>query len=783
MKLCWSLSIFLQVVDIRAWRLANTTESPILAPDVREHVIGGLDEFNSYVVTVSAITSKGNLSSEAVMVDTHEDVPSDFPQDFKVSTVLNNSTAVKVLFSAPSDPNGRISQYTIEYRLKDSQDVTEIIVPSSSLSQLLTSKEVHSWPVVGLLGGRSYTFRIRASTAVGPGPWSLWTTDLTVLPISAAPVPELLPGPATVTSGPSGQPLVTSPSTSFAVKSPCVFSDVNGPLASISVIVAQDGSDLEKEPTDWYEGSVLDPTPPYKVIFSSNPAVDCADATGFVISPPQGNTRRRRAVGDLPSGSFVVGDDETCSEVNKPFCNGPLKTDTEYRVKYRAETTNGAITDTPYSEKLRTGPSFLEAHQTLIIGVAAAVGAFIIILVTSVVILRRRSRGKSDSDDPDFVVSVSGNSPRKAVPLEGSFEECKGPITESSAHSNMAFVLEPSHDDKVAEVAVARTNSPGRSVSGNDHPSPAHTRQVCFRRPVLKPDFAGHVTRLSLQKNKGFSGEFDDIRGLPVAGTTLAAEKQFNRAKNRHAKLVPFDHSRVKLEVIPAIEGSDYINASFIPGPQSAEQFVVTQTPLEHTRKDFWRLIWETGATTIVMLCSNQEEGKKKNGDYWPKKQTEYYGNLAVQLTHEDTQLDWVIRQFSITMRDKVRHLTQFQLVSWPVHEQSDNAQTVLRFVQTVRANRKAKSTPIVVMCTSGSGRCGVFVCLDRMLDNLSNSLQVDVFGTVAALRRYRPYMVQTLTEYILIHRCIWEAINQKVIGEEQFQRPPTGDGLEETVF
>jgi len=45
-------------------------------------------------------------------------------------------------------------------------------------------------------------------------------------------------------------------------------------------------------------------------------------------------------------------------------------------------------------------------------------------------------------------------------------------------------------------------------------------------------------------------------------------------------------------------------------GPQSAEHFIAAQCPLEHTRKDFWRMVWETGATTIVMLCSSAEEGK-----------------------------------------------------------------------------------------------------------------------------------------------------------------------------
>jgi len=59
-----------------------------------------------------------------------------------------------------------------------------------------------------------------------------------------------------------------------------------------------------------------------------------------------------------------------------------------HRFKYRAETTNGAVTDTAYSDVVRTAPSFLEAHLMLIIGTAVAVVVFLLILVVTVILLR-----------------------------------------------------------------------------------------------------------------------------------------------------------------------------------------------------------------------------------------------------------------------------------------------------------------------------------------------------------------------------------------------------------
>jgi len=43
------------------------------------------------------------------------------------------------------------------------------------------------------------------------------------------------------------------------------------------------------------------------------------------------------------------------------------------------------------------------------------------------------------------------------------------------------------------------------------------------------------------------------------------AELQCNRVKNRFTNILPYDHSRVKLIPMDDIEGSDYINANWIP--------------------------------------------------------------------------------------------------------------------------------------------------------------------------------------------------------------------------
>lgn len=43
------------------------------------------------------------------------------------------------------------------------------------------------------------------------------------------------------------------------------------------------------------------------------------------------------------------------------------------------------------------------------------------------------------------------------------------------------------------------------------------------------------------------------------------AGKQYNHRKNRYYNVLPYDCSRVKLKLVDDVEGTDYINASYMP--------------------------------------------------------------------------------------------------------------------------------------------------------------------------------------------------------------------------
>ena len=38
--------------------------------------------------------------------------------------------------------------------------------------------------------------------------------------------------------------------------------------------------------------------------------------------------------------------------------------------------------------------------------------------------------------------------------------------------------------------------------------------------------------------------------------------------------------------------------------------YIATQTPMENTVNDFWRMIWEYQSRSVVMLCRMKEDGQ-----------------------------------------------------------------------------------------------------------------------------------------------------------------------------
>lgn len=86
-------------------------------------------------------------------------------------------------------------------------------------------------------------------------------------------------------------------------------------------------------------------------------------------------------------------------------------------------------------------------------------------------------------------------------------------------------------------------------------------------RPVRLDRFIEHYTQMSADSDFRFSEEFEDLKHAAAINevTTTAADLPCNRPKNRFTNILPYDHSRFKLQPVDDEEGSDYINANYVP--------------------------------------------------------------------------------------------------------------------------------------------------------------------------------------------------------------------------
>ncbi|XP_046378634.2 receptor-type tyrosine-protein phosphatase beta-like isoform X4 [Haliotis rufescens] len=277
-----------------------------------------------------------------------------------------------------------------------------------------------------------------------------------------------------------------------------------------------------------------------------------------------------------------------------------------------------------------------------------------------------------------------------------------------------------------------------------------------FSRPVKLAEFKDHVRKMTADSDFRYAEEYEDLKEVGRDQPCMAAEFPANRPKNRFTNILPYDHSRVKLLPTDDDEGSDYINANYMPGFVSKREYIATQGPLPSTRDDLWRMLWEQNARNIVMLTKCMEKGREKSDHYWPNdSEPKFYGDLQVAILNETHLPDWTISEFKIQLGEQARQIRHFHYKAWPDFGVPKDPTSLLRFVRTVREKMFRDGGPIITHCSAGVGRSGTFIVLDHCLQHIKEKDIVDIYQIVYKLRKERVLMVQTEQQYKFIHECL----------------------------
>ncbi|XP_017335022.1 protein tyrosine phosphatase receptor type Fa isoform X4 [Ictalurus punctatus] len=241
----------------------------------------------------------------------------------------------------------------------------------------------------------------------------------------------------------------------------------------------------------------------------------------------------------------------------------------------------------------------------------------------------------------------------------------------------------------------------------------------------------------------------------------ISANLPCNKFKNRLVNIMPYESSRVCLQPIRGVEGSDYINASFIDGYRQQKAYIATQGPLAETTEDFWRMLWEHNSTIVVMLTKLREMGREKCHQYWPAERSARYQYFVVDPMAEYNMPQYILREFKVTdARDgQSRTIRQFQFTDWPEQGVPKTGEGFIDFIGQVHKTKEqfGQDGPITVHCSAGVGRTGVFITLSIVLERMRYEGVVDLFQTIKTLRTQRPAMVQTEDQYQLCYRAALE--------------------------
>uniref|UniRef100_A0A4W4FJP6 protein-tyrosine-phosphatase n=1 Tax=Electrophorus electricus TaxID=8005 RepID=A0A4W4FJP6_ELEEL len=320
----------------------------------------------------------------------------------------------------------------------------------------------------------------------------------------------------------------------------------------------------------------------------------------------------------------------------------------------------------------------------------------------------------------------------------------------------------PHHPTDPVEMRRINFQTPGRWKRTHTHTAPHTGLHKCMMNhpPIPITELAEHTDLLKANDNLKLSQEYESV-DPGQQFTWEHSNLEVNKPKNRYANVIAYDHSRVVLAPIDGIAGSDYINANYIDGYRKQNAYIATQGPLPETFGDFWRMVWEQRAATVVMMTRLEEKSRIKCDQYWPSRATETYGMTQVTLLDTIELATFCVRTFSLHKNgsSEKREVRQFQFTAWPDHGVPEYPTPFLAFLRRVKTCNPPDAGPIIAHCSAGVGRTGCFIVIDAMLERIKHEKTVDVYGHVTLMRAQRNYMVQTEDQYGFIHDALLEAV------------------------
>jgi len=228
----------------------------------------------------------------------------------------------------------------------------------------------------------------------------------------------------------------------------------------------------------------------------------------------------------------------------------------------------------------------------------------------------------------------------------------------------------------------------------------------------------------------------------------LTAVNPANQLHNNSMDYVAGDHSRVLLQ--PPVSGTDYVNASWVPGYSGDRAFIISQHPNNFSLEQFWHMVWQTDTRTIICLSAFQQP-------FWP-----HFNNplvlagLRLVLEAETSSSGYQAVSLRLETQGEQHSVQVVFCPNWP--HLSVPVSNCVHLVDCVtRLAATSPDKPTLVMDSFGATEAAIFTVLASLVRMLDTEEWVDIFHWFKCVHLARPGVWVSPDNLLFLYRVMGE--------------------------